>query len=342
MSTEQTATARLCGGKRLSHLRRRLSVVVVALVLLLACSSNEASERDESQGNGDPSPTSSPSTQVVDALPAFAPFTVGAEVPGAEARTRAAALVQLLTTHGRDRSSIDDLRGRLLEAGFRPTAADRGAELLVPGGTTAGEILFPQLGGLSATNAVVMVVVRQHVASTTGLTSVVRTIVVSVEQQDGAWEPTIESVGGVAIEPPQELEPQIAAFVDHPNIEMSDSVRWDVLRGQVDDRLITILLEVATSRRLSLSAAISGHPAEVFGTNRRSNHAAGRAIDVWAVDGRTVLEWDRSDAGPIADIVRLLLRRGVTEIGAPIDLDGGGTVVFADAVHRDHLHIGFD
>ncbi|MFD7834155.1 hypothetical protein [Streptomyces sp. NPDC059761] len=46
----------------------------------------------------------------------------------------------------------------------------------------------------------------------------------------------------------------------------------------------------ADTCRMSVSVVRSGHPLNVFGTGRPSDHPVGRAFDVWAVDGHPVVD----------------------------------------------------
>jgi uncharacterized heparinase superfamily protein len=83
----------------------------------------------------------------------------------------------------------------------------------------------------------------------------------------------------------------------------------------------------------------TGHPREVFGTARTSNHTHGRAVDVWRVDGRPVVD-PATPRALLRDVMVRAGRLGATEVGGPFDVDGPGRGFFTDDVHRDHLHVG--
>lgn len=49
----------------------------------------------------------------------------------------------------------------------------------------------------------------------------------------------------------------------------------------------------------------SGHSVTVFGTDRTFNHAVGRGVDIWALDGIPVIERERSPWRPAMELWRL-------------------------------------
>jgi hypothetical protein len=90
---------------------------------------------------------------------------------------------------------------------------------------------------------------------------------------------------------------------------------------------------------LDVSVLKSGHPINVFGTSRQSNHTDGRAVDVWSIDKEPVI--DESQRARVARFMRAAAATGTWQVGGPINLDDDGTAFFADDTHQDHVHMGF-
>jgi hypothetical protein len=124
-------------------------------------------------------------------------------------------------------------------------------------------------------------------------------------------------------------------------ITLSDTNRWDLLAGRVDDRISQMLLDLAAEATLSVTVFGTGHPEQVFGTESVSNHTRGRGVDIWAFDGVPVSQ--QRDVGSAAHAaVATALAAGATEVGSHWDLDGAGSASFTNTVHDDHVHIAFD
>jgi hypothetical protein len=134
------------------------------------------------------------------------------------------------------------------------------------------------------------------------------------------------------------------AVTHHPNISLRPAGRVELDRGDVDPRVSRLLLIMATRHRLgSVGPIRSGHRELVAGTDRRSNHSAGRAVDIPTVDGKPV----SVDNNAARDALDLALKNAglpenqPSEVGAPWDVD----VLYGrsfTAGHADHLHFGWD
>ena len=113
--------------------------------------------------------------------------------------------------------------------------------------------------------------------------------------------------------------------------------------GRVDPRVLACLLALA--ERFSLAGIgpfVTGHSYYVAGTNRPSNHAFGRAVDIGTIDGQFV-----SPANPAARQAALALGSlpaplRPDEIGSPFADLSRLPGFFSDAGHQDHIHLGFD
>ncbi len=126
-----------------------------------------------------------------------------------------------------------------------------------------------------------------------------------------------------------------------PSIQLRPAARSDIERGLVDPRILQILLLAAGRHTLSsVGPLVSGHSYYVAGTDRPSNHAFGRAVDIPVVDGEAV---------SVANLPALELTRFLgalapplrpDELGAPWKLDFGGLSTFTKN-HGDHIHVGF-
>lgn len=168
-----------------------------------------------------------------------------------------------------------------------------------------------------------------------------RTVDVRLERTAGEWQPVeLASVGGEPVTPPVDQPEPVRALVAEPAVELPDSARWDLNAGLVDPRIVELLLGLAEDHRLGVTVLASGHPLNVFATDRLSNHTAGRGVDIWSVDDVPVVDQRQADS-PLRVLVERLVAQGVTELGSPFDLDGPGGAMFTNTVHQDHLHLAY-
>jgi hypothetical protein len=136
---------------------------------------------------------------------------------------------------------------------------------------------------------------------------------------------------------PPEASVLATAVLDHPRLRLRPLAEADIRAGLVDPRVLRLLLVAATTHRLSsVGPLVSGHGYFVSGTDRPSNHAFGRAVDIPVVDGEPVSK----DNDAALDVVSLV-GHDVDEVGSPWPhpLDGPRTF---DEGHSDHLHFGWD
>lgn len=139
-----------------------------------------------------------------------------------------------------------------------------------------------------------------------------------------------------AVQDPGRLARQV---LDSDRIALPWAGRVDVAAGLVSDAVLRSMLEVADQHRLGISVLISAHPAQVFGTDRRSNHPDGFAYDIGSIDGLLVVDPDAADL--VSRVMRIAAGSGASQVGGPDDLDAGGSQYFADPTHSDHVHVGF-
>lgn len=256
-------------------------------------------------------------------------------------KTAAARAVQAIFSYRPGGGTVAAAKERLAALPVMATVADKAEPLLDSEAWAESDIVYPQLGGLTPTGASVMTVVRLRHDRGEGETSVVRTLDVRLEKRGDVWTVVdLPSLGGDPIEPPAELSASARRVLDHPQIELPDTARWDIYSGRIADRLLDTLAGIADETAVAVTVLSTGHPINVFGSSHTSNHIPGRGVDLWRV-GVPVIDQRQAD-GPLRAHVERLLGEGVTELGAPFDLDGPRGANFANVVHQDHLHVAFD
>ena len=292
----------------------------------------------------DPPPTtaSAPTSTTATTLAPAQPYGLLPDEPAPDVKELAVRALEALGNYDVGGGTPDAARARLAGIAVDPAVADQAGPLLVPDAASRLTVVYPQLGGLTDAAASIMAVVRHRTLGPAGDVTTTRTMDVRLDRAAGVWSVTaIPSTGGDPVAAPGPPSPTAAAVLDNPNLDLPDTARWDIEAGRVDDQVLNILADVARDQELSVLVFATGHPETVFGSTRISNHTRGRAVDVWAVDGVPVVS-QRAEDGPVFALAERLVASGVTELGAPWDVDGGGRSSFSDIVHQDHLHIGFD
>lgn len=214
------------------------------------------------------------------------------------------------------------------------------APIVDPDVRSTSEVVYPQLSGVTPTSLGAMVLVRQTLEDDEGSPrSVTRVLDVRLVRGNGPWQ--LEQIGSVGGMPPVRSGPPseaAAQVLENPRIELSDSARWDIERGEVDETLLQTLAASAARRRIYVGVLRSGHPPNVWATTTPSAHTAGYAADIWAVDGRPVV--DQPDEGsPAFELAGALVAGGAAQVGSPWTFGAGGSQSFSDDVHQDHIHL---
>jgi hypothetical protein len=262
----------------------------------------------------------------------------------AGAKRAAGRLVAALATYDTGQP-VEPLPGLSLAAAADwRRIARAAAPLRVAGQQAVAEILYAQLGGSVGSTAAVMVVVRQRLTSERGDASeATRTVDVRLERERGRWRVSaLGSAGGARVARPRNLSAAARSVLDNPDIELPDSAVWDIHRGDIDDRLLQAMARLAERTPYAVSVLKSGHPYLVFGTSRVSNHSRGRAVDIYAIGKRNVVDQRRQGSGAFRAVRWVLGTVRPSELGSPWDVDGGVRVSFTNTVHQDHIHIGYD
>jgi len=284
------------------------------------------------------SATSAPSTTVVLAPPPGARYLVPAGEVEREAKQYASDIAYALTTY----EESDDPVAR-----FFSIAGSEGVDLLMEAGQplthlgrwSRGQVLYPQLGGLTDEKVSVMVVTRQTVGfGADPHFSVVRTLDIRLLKGELGWEfDELASAGG-AFDNIADLQLAHAIAAD-PRIEMPDSARLDILDGLISPVLLEVMLDIADITPYAISVMATGHPYHVFETNRVSHHIGGRAIDIIRVGDRHVIDDREGGSTTWALVQRLWEDPRVVQVGSPWDTDGGPARGFTNTVHQDHIHL---
>jgi hypothetical protein len=281
--------------------------------------------------------TTAPATTVA-APPREARYVVPEGEVEREAKQLAADIAYALTTY----EQSDDPTAR-----FSSIAGAAGVDLLAEAGEplthrgrwSRGQVVYPQLGGLTNERTSVMVVTRQTVGSGSEPEfSVVRTLDIRLIMGEADWEFDALASAGGAFGSVEDLELAHAVAAD-PRIEMPDSARLDILGGEVSPVLLELMSDLADISPYGVTVMATGHPYHVFETNRVSHHTGGRAIDIFRVGDRHVI--DDRDGGSATRVLvqRLWEDPRVVQVGSPWDIDGGPGRSFANVVHQDHIHV---
>ena len=256
----------------------------------------------------------------------------------------AARLVQALATYSETDSWANVASRVARRFGVESAQLERAEGLHEPGLSSRADVVYPQLGGLDfegkRQGASIMVVLEQRLSDGRIYS---RTLDVRMEYDGSRWEAgEVDSIGGESIDEPQDLSSLAADVVANPRIELPHSAIWDIYRGEVEERVLSLMLQLAEQYRYSVTVIKSGHPPHVFGTVHVSNHTAGRGVDIWEVDGLPVTA-QRDDMNSSAySLVREVFDAGdVPEIGSPWDFDQGPRS-FTNDVHLDHIHLAYD
>jgi len=147
------------------------------------------------------------------------------------------------------------------------------------------------------------------------------------------------------IQPDPATDPFTRALAANPNLRTTAShgcdPRPDLLSGNLDVRVQSLLAALAERSRIRISCAHSGHSYYVAGTHRVSNHTVWRAVDIDQVDGQPVSKHSPAARRLVAWLDRLDGPLRPSEIGSPFAEYASRPVFFTDEGHQGHIHIGY-
>ncbi len=284
-----------------------------------------------------PPPTSPP--------PLPHPFEPAPNESQLDAKRSGAAVAYTLTNYGADWSSTELAAAVTLDPQRARALGDLLGEVHQPGMWSRGTIEYAQLGGYTGSAISIMVVVRQDLGSPGShevQRSEKRTMDVRlVKNALGEWQfERLASAGGHPVARPADLSPLAASVVDDERIDLPDSARWDIYSGHTDEALLRFMADLAELSPYKVVVLHTGHPHNVFGTDRLSNHTVGRAVDIYEIDSVRVIDaHDRSSwIYLLSD--HLVMRSDIREYGSPWLFDGAVASNFTNEVHHDHIHVG--
>jgi hypothetical protein len=256
-----------------------------------------------------------------------------------EAKQLAVNIAYALTTYEESDDHVERLEA-LRGDNTVALLAEAGAPLIYDGFWSRGEVIYPQMGGLSSERASVMVVTRQTVGTgSEAVSSVVRTLDIRLVRGESGWEFEYLSSAGGVFGLDEDLTVAHAVASD-PRINMPDSARLDILSGLVSPKLLDLMSELADHTSYEVVTLATGHPYHVFDTDRVSRHTVGQAVDINRIGSRLVID-DREPGSVTLSIVEWLFDHpDVQQVGSPWDVDGKkSSRSFTNEVHQDHIHL---
>ncbi|MFC6599793.1 hypothetical protein [Kitasatospora paranensis] len=329
----------------------RRAVLVGAAAALLAACSGKSGRGTASPGTASPGTSAAPSSapassappsSTAAALPATTPWRPGPGEVQPEVKLRAVELVEALGAWPEGGGGAAAARVKVAALGLDPGLAAEAGGLTGDAGRAALQVIDAQYGGILTDTASVLVVCRQWTATAPdpAVTAGGTTVDVRLSRAQPRWTVT-------ALHPAQpgpaaaRLSAAAERVLAEPRIQLPPAGLADVRSGAVHDSVLTAMLTLAARTPFAVSVVRSGHPLDVFGTNRPSDHPQGRAFDVWQIDGRAVV--DPATPHDLVDgFMRAAAAAGSYNVGGPRQLAGGAAgQFFSDATHHDHVHVGF-
>jgi hypothetical protein len=290
-------------------------------------------------GSAPASAAPSPTTSAV--LPRTTPWRPTSAEVHPEVKRRAVELVEAIGAWPSGRGGAAEARARVAALRLPVTLVAQAGPLLPAADEAALQVVDAQYGGILADSASVLVVCRQWTRRGGAVRPGGTTVDVRLVRSAAGWAVTAlhpARPGAPEAAPPDRVRRVLA----DSRIVLPPAAQADLRSGQVHDSVLAAMLDLAGTYRMYVSVVRSGHPLDVFGTSRPSDHPRGRAFDVWQVDGRAVV-----DPGTPRLLVERFMRdaaaAGSYNVGGPVLLSGSGTPdqFFSDATHHDHVHIGF-
>jgi hypothetical protein len=295
----------------------------------------------------EPTPEPSPAVVELEAFPPYQPLATEVEPPlkAAGAAFLTAALTTDPAAAGTGEPPAEDLGGRVAAVGQPPEPAAALVPLLDGTAASSLRIVYPQSGGLADNRltARLMIVAEQHVVPASDPATADRrslTVRLGAARPSTAdpWQVTEAFLTEpITARPVSAASSAIQALLANPRVRLPEAARLDALGPDgIDDRVAEVLNALSEQWVVDVSVLRSGHSVTVFGTDRTSNHAVGRGVDIWALDDIPIIEKSRS---PWRPAMELAADSGASEVGGPEEI--APEPYFTNASHQDHIHIGF-
>jgi hypothetical protein len=317
-------------------------------VLLGGCTGRTPADRSSGPGpaapatatasSGSPStaPVVQPATGKLPATTAWMP--AGSEV-APSVKLRAVRLLEAIGAWPAGHGGAAAARQRVAALGYDPALVASAAVLLDGSEAAAVQVVDVQYGGILTTSSSVLVVLRRWALSAGGvLVSGGTTVDVRLVASNPHWRVTAMYPAKPAA-PAAHLPSSAAGLLAQPRLRLPVAARADLRSGTISPGTMAAMAALAREHVIDVSVIRSGHPLYVFGTNRLSDHPRGHAFDIWAVDGRTIL--DPANRALTEQVMRRGIELGAWQVGGPVDLDGAAHRYFSDNTHHDHVHMGF-
>ncbi|WP_371789925.1 hypothetical protein OG285_01685 [Streptomyces sp. NBC_01471] len=325
----------------------RRSVLLSAAALALTASGCSG-RSDGTRGPRLSAPTASVSSASAGATPSSAalPHTTAWRPNAADVepavKLRAVQLVEALGTWRPGGGGTSKARARVTALGLPGALADQAGPLLSGADESVLQVIDAQYGGILTDSASVLVVCRQWTRSGGGpVAGGGTTVDVRLSRARPRW--SVKALHPAAPGPASTtLSDTARKVLADRRISLPPASAADIRSGAVHPSALTALLRLADRYRIDVSVVRSGHPLDVFGTDRPSDHPLGRAFDVWRINGRPVVAAS-TPRSLIESFMRAAAAAGSYNVGGPVQLGGGATAnqFFSDATHHDHVHAGF-
>ena len=274
-----------------------------------------------------------------DALPGTRPWQPAPQDVAPEVKQAAVRLVEVAGSWAPGKAGVKQARRRLRDAGYDRNLVDDLRPLITSDEAAAAQVVVAQYGGILSTSASVLIAVDQWVQEEgRGVRRRGTTVDVRLVADEPEWLVTTVRPARPARQAPT-LTRAARRVLANSRVVLPRAAVRDVRSGAIDDSVLRALTSLSALHRLDVSILRSGHPVRVFGTDRTSNHTEGRAVDIWALDGRPIIK--RRNSAMVADFMQTARDAGAYQVGGPVDLDGAAPTFFADATHQDHIHLGF-
>lgn len=305
-------------------MRRRVFLIAGA-GLLAGCSKSSAQNHPSSTGTSSAPPSSPPATSPSVTTPPTSATT--APTPSASPSVALPAVRSWAPGPGE------------LEPEVKRLAVAAVVKLLRPTGTQAVvDVIDAQYGGLLSDSASVLVPCQVYSIRANRLITGGTTVDVRLSKSaQGNWRVTATHPAQPGA-PAASLSRAARQVLGSPRITLPPASAADIRSGQVHDSVLTAMLELAKTYRIGISVIRSGHPIDVFGTTRPSDHPKGRAFDTWQIDGRAVVS-PSTPRSLVTSYMRAAESLGSYNVGGPYQLSGAA--YFSDRTHHDHVHAGF-
>ncbi|MEO6822507.1 MAG: hypothetical protein ABI468_08750 [Candidatus Nanopelagicales bacterium] len=282
----------------------------------------------------DPS-TSLPSPSAV-GLPTKQPWRARTGEVHPAVKASATGFVQAVGDWGPGQRGAAAAQARVRALGLDAALVPTMSALLGPGTAATTRIVDAQYGGILPASASVLVVVDQWRAVSGTVKAGGDTFDVRLIAARPLWRV-------VAVHPARpgpavsDLTAAARAVLNDHRIHLPYAARADIASGNIHESVLALLTAMARRWVVDVSVIRSGHPLDVFGTTRPSDHPQGRAVDVWALDSRPLVE--PTNHALAAAGMRFAVSQGAYNVGGPVLLPG--PQYFSNPTHQDHIHLGF-